>query len=286
MLYKCCPHKNVNKYGIYEFKFYKNGQWLGVIIDDYIPMDEDGTKPVFSSCLDPNEVWVMLMEKAYAKLHKNYENLEGGSENYALVDMTAGAPETIDLDGQEGKAEMASGKLWDKLTKYHKLGYLLGCAQVAVGGAIEGDTGQGILQNHAYGVLDLRAVKDKQGGTAQLLRVRNPWGQGEWTGKWSDGSADWTPDIQKQLGNYKFEDDGTFWIALEDFVKQYNRFYVLRLFAEDWRASVVKGEWKGVTAGGCGNFPTWKDNVQVSLLMPGCNFSLCCLLCIIVRIQC
>lgn len=94
LLLKCIPQKEVNKWGVYEFLFYKNGEWKNVIIDDYIPVTSDG-KPVFSSCLDPNEVWVMLMEKAYAKLHKCYENLEGGSEIYALVDMTGGAPGKI-----------------------------------------------------------------------------------------------------------------------------------------------------------------------------------------------
>jgi hypothetical protein len=45
------------------------------------------------------------MEKAYAKLHSNYEELNGGSMAVAMVDLTAGiaekhnmkAPETVEL---------------------------------------------------------------------------------------------------------------------------------------------------------------------------------------------
>jgi len=27
--------------------------------------------------------------------------------------------------------------------------------------------------------------------------MRNPWGDGEWTGDWSDGSNLWTPELKK-----------------------------------------------------------------------------------------
>jgi hypothetical protein len=51
-------------------------------------------------------------------------------------------------------------------------------------------------------------------------------------------------------------------IQLSDFVKQYNRFYIVRIFNQEWQSSVTKGEWKGVSAGGCPNFPTWRNNPQ------------------------
>lgn len=84
-------------------------------------------------------------------------------------------------------ADISSGRLWDKVVKYHSLGYLMGSADLVTGGETEADTGNGILQNHAYGVLDFVEVKG-----AKLVRIRNPWGQGEWKGKWSDGSKEWT----------------------------------------------------------------------------------------------
>ena len=83
LLENCILQKEVNEWGVYEFKFYKNGEWIHVTVDDQIPCNRG--KPIFARCKDINEVWVMLMEKAYAKLHKTYENLDGGSETYALV---------------------------------------------------------------------------------------------------------------------------------------------------------------------------------------------------------
>lgn len=36
---------------------------------------------------------------------------------------------------------------------------------------------------------------------------RNPWGKKEWSGAWSDGSEEWTPEWMKLL-NHKFGNDG------------------------------------------------------------------------------
>ena len=68
LLLQCIPERNISEWGVYEFKFFKHGEWISVFVDDFIPLN-DG-QPIFSRCKDENEVWVMLMEKAYAKLHQ------------------------------------------------------------------------------------------------------------------------------------------------------------------------------------------------------------------------
>jgi Calpain family cysteine protease len=37
--------------------------------------------------------------------------------------------------------------------------------------------------------------------------LRNPWGQAEWSGRWSDGSEQWTAESIQAL-DHKFGDDG------------------------------------------------------------------------------
>lgn len=44
------------------------------------------------------------MEKAYAKLHKSYEILNGGSATEALVDLTGMVVEKYDLNSSEMKS--------------------------------------------------------------------------------------------------------------------------------------------------------------------------------------
>ena len=54
--------------GIYDLRFCKHGQWTHVRVDDYFPCRPGKGLPVFSQANGP-ELWVLLLEKAYAKVH-------------------------------------------------------------------------------------------------------------------------------------------------------------------------------------------------------------------------
>jgi ABC-type microcin C transport system permease subunit YejB len=70
----------------------------------------------------------------------------------------------------------------------------------------------------------------------RLLLLKNPWGKGEWTGPWSDGSSQWTPEWMHKL-NHRFGNDGAFWISYEDFLKKYQTFDRTRLFSPEWKVT-------------------------------------------------
>jgi hypothetical protein len=95
------------KYGIYVFRFHKNGQQYYVIVDDRLPCllrDNGQPIPFFSRCENPNLFWVSLVEKAFAKLHGRYYSLQGGTTEEALVDILgpSSQPETLFLDPLQG----------------------------------------------------------------------------------------------------------------------------------------------------------------------------------------
>ena len=46
---------------------------------------------------DPNEFWMSLLEKAYAKIHGSYEALDAGFMNESLVDLTGAAPGSVQI---------------------------------------------------------------------------------------------------------------------------------------------------------------------------------------------
>ncbi|RRT75299.1 hypothetical protein B296_00028974 [Ensete ventricosum] len=67
-----------------------------------------------------NELWVSVLEKAYAKLHGSYEALEGGLVQDALVDLTGGAGEEIDMRTAQAQIDLASGRLWSQLLHFKR----------------------------------------------------------------------------------------------------------------------------------------------------------------------
>ena len=87
----------------------------------------------------------------------------------------------------------------------------------------------------------------------RLLRVRNPWGRGEWTGKWSDDSEELEKHEQKILAyideledDEKFDplaNDGTFLINFASWRDVYNRIFVANDFPDDWWAVRFSSEW-------------------------------------------
>lgn len=62
--------KEYNETGFYKVKLCKDGQWQHVTVDDYFPCYVNGG-PIFTFG-EGNELWVMLLEKAYAKLFGSY----------------------------------------------------------------------------------------------------------------------------------------------------------------------------------------------------------------------
>lgn len=72
--------------GVYKIWLCKNGEWIVVTIDDYIPCYYNAG-PMFSRS-NGDELWVLLLEKAYAKVHGNYYSLRFGLTQDGLIDMT------------------------------------------------------------------------------------------------------------------------------------------------------------------------------------------------------
>jgi len=81
--------------GLYVIRLFKNFQWLYVLVDERIPVNKQTRQPVFGHCKDPHEMWVALIEKAYAKLHGCYENLVSGYVDEGIQELTGFQPEKI-----------------------------------------------------------------------------------------------------------------------------------------------------------------------------------------------
>ena len=69
---------------------------------------------------------------------------------------------------------------------------------------------EGVISGHAYSLISIHEFKHL-GKEVKLVKLRNPWGSGEWTGDWSDKSNLWTPELKQKCG-FKEGDDGIFFI--------------------------------------------------------------------------
>lgn len=199
------------------FAFYRDFEWISTIIDDKLFL----TKPdfgesvterllwedreriaseeeyrnayqsnsgalYFAQCENPNETWLPLLEKAYAKTHGDYATIEGGFTGEGIEDWTGGmttelfATDVLDKD-----------RFWDDELMQFNEEFLFGCA---TGFFHAWGERKGIQERHVYQIM--RAV---QIDSHRLLLLKNPWGKGEWIGSWSDGSGQWTPEWMERL---------------------------------------------------------------------------------------
>eukprot|EP01083_Nonionella_stella_P138784 422434_1 len=77
-----------------------------IYIDDYIPCDEVTKRPIFANPKG-NELWVLLLEKAFAKFVGNYGRLDGGHTLWAFQAMTGNHCMRFEYDlGEESAPQM------------------------------------------------------------------------------------------------------------------------------------------------------------------------------------
>nr|XP_048315686.1 calpain-3 isoform X5 [Myodes glareolus] len=271
LLFRVIPHDQsfVENYaGIFHFQFWRYGDWVDVVIDDCLPTYNN--QLVFTKSNHRNEFWSALLEKAYAKLHGSYEALKGGNTTEAMEDFTGGVTEFFEIKD-------APSDMYKIMRKAIERGSLMGCSiDTIVPVQYETRMACGLVKGHAYSVTGLEEALFK-GEKVKLVRLRNPWGQVEWNGSWSDGWKDWSlvDRDEKDRLQHQVTEDGEFWMSYEDFVYHFTKLEICNLTADalesdklqTWTVSVNEGRWvRGCSAGGCRNFPdTFWTNPQYRL---------------------
>lgn len=251
--------------GVYGFVFQRDGEWVSTVVDDNLYLSKpDYCAPgrgydrlaakqhravhqtgspalVYGRCARDNEIWLPLMEKAYAKAHGDYDALDGGWLGQGVEDLTGGVTSTVVTS-----AVMDRDRLWRELS--NGTDFVFGLATMSTAGKYT-TVDAGLALGHAYSVLRTAEEVSEDGTTGvRLVQVRNPWGKrdytgsGEWNGPWSDGSPEWTPYWMNKL-NYRFGNDGIFWMAFDDVLATFKYLYRTRLFDARW---TVAQRWTSV----------------------------------------
>ncbi|KAJ8265990.1 hypothetical protein GJAV_G00123860 [Gymnothorax javanicus] len=203
------------------------------------------------------------------RLNGSYEALSGGSTSEGFEDFTGGVTEMFELKKPPPDLYSIMGRAVER-------GSLLGCSiDITSMFDMESVTFKKLVKGHAYSITGVDEVVYK-GSPTKLVRIRNPWGEVEWTGPWSDNSKEWSSvDQAVRARLYNRSEDGEFWMSFSDFLREFSRLEICNLTADalqsaemkKWSTMLHQGEWRrGSTAGGCRNYPaTFWINPQFKL---------------------
>jgi calpain-15 len=161
---------------------------------------------------------VQILEKAWAKLNGSYDKIVFGLSSEVLRAIT-GAP-TITYDHDLVKSEELMKQLKDGV----KCGYAILCSIDPEKYNYEESD---LVSNFSYTVLGTYKVNTTK-GNVKLIKIRNPWGNFEWSGDWSDSSKLWTRNIKEEV-DFEENDKNIFYMSLEDYFENFNATVICKI---------------------------------------------------------
>lgn len=203
-----------NARGIYQVMFCIAGMWVTTMVDDFFPCLPQGT-PVYSRNVG-NKLWVLLLEKAYAKLHGSYKAIKVGWSIDALANLTGAPQKDYRMSELALMNDEERGALWNYFRKCQEEKYLLSCSACNTAKGNKDKELAKLRPGHSYCLLQIVTTSEGH----RLAKFRSPWNVVEWNGNWSNSSPLWTDAIKAEVGFQSGEDD-TFWICFDDFADQF-----------------------------------------------------------------
>lgn len=180
----------MNEVGIYATNVYAMGIPTQITIDGRIPFDRWGST-IFADIGYDGALWGPLIEKAWAKMNGNYEQIVGGWMKEAVNFLNNSPASTLDCVNYSGN------EAWTIIDNAFNKSWEVG-AETAYNPS--GDSSQnqyGLSYSHAYAVIGTNELKDYAGNVQyKLLQIRNPWRSETYTGPWGDSSYLWTEDYK------------------------------------------------------------------------------------------
>jgi len=271
------PHDGENRYIV---TLWDLGSWseVDIEIDERLCSRPDNKGLFGCTPSVDGELWVPYLEKAIAAHCGGWDKIDGGSCTHAFRLLTGSKLQYTFRDNGEGflcmgalnpnsntwedlansphegfrglwpmpwpevggggdrQLTLSPSDMFKRMAAWEQANFVMCCGTKS--GSDTNDT-DGIVDGHAYTILDVVA---NAGGTEfNMVKVRNPWGKGEFkSGKWDDDGPGWEeyPDVKDALKPVQ-ANDGVFWVEMDEFFQYFHSIY---LCAHDMRTMVTPDE--------------------------------------------
>ena len=222
-------------YQITLYNFWKK-KWEKIRVNQYVPVFQKGliNIPLFSRNTDHNEIYLSILEKAFAKLARGYGNLISGNPGMAFITLTG--CETVECYLKNSKdnfrkfeyniEDMRKNPRSFQYTRFKGFNviyaenefyeYLKQCFEnnnlITCGINSEEKRMDGLINHHSYSVIDLTVV-----GDFRVITLQDPHGF---------NNTSFIPEKifekleEKELtGNFSFENENCIYMEFQDFYR-------------------------------------------------------------------
>ncbi|CAP25418.2 Protein CBG04776 [Caenorhabditis briggsae] len=203
--------------GLVQVRLFVDGRWQVIKIDFYLP-HENGIERC--SKMPKKQMWVAMIEKAYAKVKGSFGGLNGGQSHLAFKCLTGAGGKQIMIN-----KDTNTEQLWEDLIKYYSCGNLLAAGTPNIKDNEEELKRYEAIKidyNHGYAILGF-----KEHNGYRLINLGNP-GPTKFTGRFSELPG---YDDRETVSNfcpvdYYLYHHKIFWMDIEDFVIFFTHYYV------------------------------------------------------------
>ena len=230
--------KDTNKDGFYEIILHIDGKPQIVIVDDYLPIDKTTKKPCYAQSKG-NEIWVMLLEKAWAKVNGGYANIISGLPSEALEFLIGLGSLSYDTENADTDD---INEYKNEIIKNVQIADQNNCLISCSTSSNQNITKVGLVDGHAYTLISFHQITTSKNKNVYLFKIRNPWSQGEWSGDWSDKSSLWDDKAKSQV-EFEKKEDGIFFMNDTDFFKYFTHVEICYILYDAISATyTIEGE--------------------------------------------
>ena len=203
-----------------------SGEWRLFCMDNQFPCIDKKSGPAFARP-GGNELWVMLIEKAYAKLFGSYKAIEYGYSTHALRDLTGAPYEVYACTDADQTWDFLESVLIDKnwivtANTRVKQNRLEACYTLEAEEEDEhhGQEEKPTVSQHCYAVMGIKQVASTGKRTERMVQLNDPWQSNVALTKWASKMVKWPFELQQQLGiNTQSQ---TLWLPVEQFVEYFS----------------------------------------------------------------